>query len=211
MRRIMRTAVLAFSKRNRQKKARLILKFMADNGVHNAIFVGCSPGGNANERIVERAVADHADVLAACDILSAPGAWRFVLADGRALPFRDGATDLVVANAVIEHVGQADEQRTFVREQTRVARNWVITTPNRWFPVESHTSAIFRHWSTAWRDRHAEFTRLLSLREFSDLLPAGAVVHGRPWSATFTAFYRAPRAATTEQPVRLRAAQQDRE
>jgi hypothetical protein len=88
---------------------------------------------------------------------------------------------------VIEHVGGEVEQRRFVAEHVRVGRDWVITTPNRWFPVESHTSAVLRHWSPRWRDSRPEFTRLLSLREFRDLLPADARVVGRPWSATFTA------------------------
>ena len=185
----MRSAVIGFSKRNRARKARIILEFMAAESVRTAIFVGCSPGSNANEQIVEDAVARSADVLAACDLLVSAGSWPFVLADGRALPFRSKATDLVVANAVIEHVGDEAEQRTFVAEQTRVGRTWVITTPNRWFPVESHTSALLRHYSARWRAEHSQFTRLLSLREFTDLLPDGTVIHGRPWSATFTALY----------------------
>jgi hypothetical protein len=66
----------------------------------------------------------------------------------------------------------------------------VITTPNRWFPIESHTSTILLHWSRKWRARHSrEFTRLLSLGEFRDLLPVEAVIVGRRWSPTFTAFY----------------------
>ncbi len=189
MRTVMRRAVLAFSVRNRRKKAALILDFISRHGLRNAIFVGCSPGNNPNEWIVENAVAGRVEIVAACDVLSSPGAWRFVVADGRALPFRTAATDLIVANAVIEHVGDEDEQRRFVEEQTRVGRTWMITTPNRWFPIESHTSAIFSHWSSKWRDECSEFTRLLSRREFRSLLPESAVVHGHWWSATFTALH----------------------
>jgi hypothetical protein len=187
----MRRRVLAYSVRNRKRKAELISRFMAANGVADVVFVGCSGGVNPNEMIVERAIADRAKVLAACDIYEIEGLpWPFVKADGRDLPFPDRYTDMILANAVIEHVGGLADQVRFVAEQTRVARTWVITTPNRWFPIESHTSTPLRHWSRKWRARHErEFTRLLSFSEFRDLLPAGTVIHGRPWSATFTAMY----------------------
>ena len=118
----------------------------------NVVFVGCSPGKNPNESIVEMAVAKQAKVLIACDILDCKDLpWPFIQADGRDLPFDDDYTDMVLANAVIEHVGGLSDQLEFVAEQSRVARTWVITTPNRWFPVEAHTSVLFLHWSRKWR------------------------------------------------------------
>lgn len=190
--RLRRRAVLAFSIRSRNRKARLVSQWLEQEGLTTSIFVGCSPGTNENEGIVERAVADRTTVLAACDVLRADPPWPFVLADARALPFRDGAADVLVANAVIEHVGGLADQERFVAEHTRVGRSWVITTPNRWFPVESHTAAVMRHWSPRWRAGRDEFTRLMSLGEFKALLPPGTRVVGRPWSATFTALYVAP-------------------
>lgn len=190
MNRMMRKAVIGFSVWNRRRKVAAIHEFMAQRSVSNVIFVGCSPGRNPNEAIVEHAIADKAEVLFACDLLRCDNTpWPFVRADGCNLPLPDGYTDMVLANAVIEHVGSLSDQARFVAEQTRVGKSWVITTPNRWFPIESHTSVIFLHWSRTWRDRRHEFTRLLSRTEFRDLLPDGAVIRGRPWSPTFTAFY----------------------
>jgi len=63
-------------------------------------------------------------------------------------------------------LGMRSDQRQFVAEQTRVARCWVITTPNKWFPVESHNLGHRRSWFPAWRRGRSEFTRLLSLRGF---------------------------------------------
>lgn len=189
MNRHLRRAVLAFSIRNRKIKAGLVRDFLLRVQAKDAIFVGCSPGTNPNEGIVERAVSERLMVRAACDVLHSEVDWPFVLADGRALPFGTGSCDFILANAVIEHVGDADDQQRFVAEQSRVAKHWVITTPNRWFPVESHTSTILLHWLPSWRRRRPEFTRLLSRREFAALLPAGTEVRGRPWSATFTAFH----------------------
>ncbi len=71
----------------------------------------------------------------------------FVRADGKNLPFADGSFDVVHSSAVIEHVGSRQEQARFLAELHRVARRVVcITTPNRWFPVEVHTSVPLLHW-----------------------------------------------------------------
>ena len=187
-----RRVLIAFSRRNRQRKARLIQDFMRAQDVQTVIFVGAALGPERNESVVESSVAQGARVLAACDVMPARTSWPFVVGDGRALPFADKAADLVMSNAVIEHVGDVEDQRQFVLEHARVGRMWVLTTPNRWFPVESHTGAAFRHWSAAWRaSRTKDFTRLLSRREFADLLPPGTRIRGGPLSPTFIAFSHA--------------------
>jgi ubiquinone/menaquinone biosynthesis C-methylase UbiE len=101
----------------------------------------------------------------------------YVAADGINLPFRDGAFDLVFSNAVIEHVGGEAAQRSFVAEHERVGQHWIITTPNRLFPVEAHTHVIFRHMKRSWNDPRSAPTvsRLLSRQDFESLLPRGNV------------------------------------
>ncbi|MEO8596972.1 MAG: methyltransferase domain-containing protein [Candidatus Solibacter sp.] len=74
------------------------------------------------------------------------GAEAWVAGDGRMLPFRDGAFDVVFSNSVIEHVGDADSQRRFAREIARVGRGYWVQTPNRWFPVEQHLLTPLIHW-----------------------------------------------------------------
>lgn len=71
----------------------------------------------------------------------------FVSADAKNLPFADSTFDLVHSSAVIEHVGSRDQQRQFIAELVRVAKRSVcLTTPNRWFPIEVHTSIPLLHW-----------------------------------------------------------------
>jgi SAM-dependent methyltransferase len=70
----------------------------------------------------------------------------YVQGDACALPFEDGAFDIVFSNAVIEHVGGRERQRKLVSEAIRVGRRVFITTPNRRFPVEVHTRLPFVHW-----------------------------------------------------------------
>jgi SAM-dependent methyltransferase len=74
------------------------------------------------------------------------GAAEWVAGDGRALPFRDGAFDVVFSNSVIEHVGDAASQQRFAGEVARVGRAFWVQTPNRWFPVEQHLLTPLVHW-----------------------------------------------------------------
>lgn len=172
---------------NRRRKTAFIERHMVRHEVKTVILVGV--GGEArgvSDGMIERSIATLGTVVATADI--APRNTKsFVLCDGRALPFKAGAADMVFSNAVVEHVGGKEDQIRFVAEHARVGRIWVTTTPNRWFPVESHTLAMFRHWSSSWRLRQDAFTRLLSRRELRALVGPDTVVTGRLWSPTFIA------------------------
>lgn len=71
---------------------------------------------------------------------------RFVVADGRQLPFADRSFDIGFSNAVIEHVGAREDQRRFVAEMVRTCRRVFLCTPNARFPVDPHTLLPFVHW-----------------------------------------------------------------
>ncbi len=133
------------------------------------------------------------------------GADSWVAGDGRALPFRDGAFDLVFSNSVIEHVGDAASQQRFAREVARVGRAYWVQTPNRWFPVEQHLLTPLLHWLpkswqralaprfTVWAalthptpDRHRFYIehfltdiRLLSARQLAALFPGARLIRER--------------------------------
>lgn len=104
----------------------------------------------------------------------------YVQGDACALPFEDGAFDIVFSNAVIEHVGGRERQRMLVSEALRVGRRAFLTTPNRLFPLELHTRLPFVHWLPAPAAHRAYealgkgFAKeidLLSPREFASLFP----------------------------------------
>ena len=73
-----------------------------------------------------------------------------VQGDARALPFADGSFDFVYSHAVIEHLGSRAQQARFLAEALRVARHGIlITTPNRWHPLETHTGLPLLHFLPA--------------------------------------------------------------
>ena len=70
----------------------------------------------------------------------------FKIADAKSLDFRTQEFDFAFCSAVIEHVGNKEEQAKLLNELCRVAKVVVITTPNKFFPVEFHTLTFFIHW-----------------------------------------------------------------
>lgn len=114
---------------------------------------------------------------------------------GKPLPFADKSFDIAYSNAVLEHVGEAAARRRFVEEALRVGRRAFIAIPNRWFPVEHHTSLPFLHYSGNLFRRtlrgtkfdywtHPQNLEFLSKRllrsEFADLPPSAIVATGIP-------------------------------
>jgi SAM-dependent methyltransferase len=63
------------------------------------------------------------------------------------LPFKDGSFDVVTANAVLEHVGSAQNQKFLISEMLRVGGRVFVVVPHRYFPIEHHTAIPFLHWT----------------------------------------------------------------
>ena len=105
---------------------------------------------------------------------------RCVTASGTELPFEADAFDVAFSNAVVEHVGGREQQRRFVAELCRVAPQVFLSTPNRWFPIETHTLVPFVHWlprsaadgafAALGRDNWSR-VQLLSKRRLVELFP----------------------------------------
>jgi SAM-dependent methyltransferase len=150
----------AISLRSRRRKLALFLELMQPDAATTVLDVGVDevslgePGGEGGctthnvleedypwpERITALGLHDGTRFRARYPHIP------YVQGDARALPFPDGAFDVVHSNAVIEHVGDRERQEAFVREALRVGRRVFVTTPNRWFPIEVHTKLPFVHW-----------------------------------------------------------------
>ena len=56
-------------------------------------------------------------------------------------------SDLVVSSAVIEHVGSQRNQEKMIENIFKLTKKiFIITTPNRSYPVDFHTKIPFLHW-----------------------------------------------------------------
>lgn len=118
---------------------------------------------------------------------------------GGRFPFEDKAFDILWSNAVIEHVGDRNEQLEFLRETRRVAKRAFITTPNRFFPVEVHTCTPLLHYLpknvfdrylalTGKQWATGDYMRLLSAADLRSLLSDAGIAHYRVIRNRFLAF-----------------------
>ena len=56
-------------------------------------------------------------------------------------------SDLVISSATIEHVGDFNNQVAKVKNMILLSKKYVvISTPNRFYPIEFHTKLPFLHW-----------------------------------------------------------------
>jgi hypothetical protein len=197
---ILRTAAFQFGRWNRGRKAKFALEVARRRGVRSVLLVGVSGARNPVNNLVEDKLAAELPYVVASGIEGSGDGWEpYVLADGLHLPFRDGAFDLVYANAVIEHVGGAEEQQRLLDEMERVGQFWIVTTPNRTFPVEAHYHTLFSHWRRGWT--RGTVTRLLSVRDLRTL-QHGGLVRGVPFLSPTLTVLGASRRATQDVPRR---------
>jgi ubiquinone/menaquinone biosynthesis C-methylase UbiE len=75
--------------------------------------------------------------------------YRFQQVTDPVLPFEDKSFDIVVSNHVIEHVGDAPEQKVHVSEIHRVLKDdglLYLATGTRWLVMEPHYRLPFLSW-----------------------------------------------------------------
>ena len=93
------------------------------------------------------------------------------------------SSDIVISNATIEHVGGALNQKKMLENIIKLTqKNFIITTPNKFHPIEFHTKIPLIHWlpkpiyrkilNLLGLSFHAkeENLNLLSIRELKKLL-----------------------------------------
>jgi hypothetical protein len=57
------------------------------------------------------------------------------------------ASNLVISNATIEHVGSFSEQRKMITNIIDLSKKlFIISTPNRFYPIDFHTKLPLIHW-----------------------------------------------------------------
>jgi hypothetical protein len=75
-------------------------------------------------------------------------------------------SDLVVSSATIEHVGNYNNQKMMLSNMIKLSKNMIIiTTPNRFHPVDFHTKIPFIHWLP--KNIHRKILKFLNLSFYS--------------------------------------------
>jgi len=131
-----------------------------------------------------------------------------VIPESGRLPFDDGFFDIVYCSSVIEHVTvpkaevwsitddekfrsrARQRQLVFAQEIRRLGKRYFVQTPNKWFPVESHTWLPFvGYLSRSWQLRVLSFSNrywvkrtnpdwyLLTAAELRALFPDAVIEH----------------------------------
>ena len=60
---------------------------------------------------------------------------------------KEFASDLVISNATIEHVGNSFQQRKMINNIINLSKKlFIISTPNRFHPIDFHTKIPLIHW-----------------------------------------------------------------
>lgn len=201
------------SRSSRARKLAMILDLLPAKASVLALGVegdgGAAEGGYDTGNQIEKGLRQAGHEVTALAFGDAPRSLLqagcvLVRGDARALPFTDGAFDLVLSNAVVEHVGGPEGATAVIEESRRVAKVLTIhTTPNRWFPVETHTRVPVLHWlPRTWHPRmfgnnhnfrwsDAEY--LFSRRTFLALSPDGQMAGGWPrrWPISLIALWPA--------------------
>ena len=75
-------------------------------------------------------------------------------------------SDLVISSAVIEHVGSSENQLKMIKNIIKLTKKtFIITTPNRNYPIDFHTKIPFIHWLP--KNIHRQILKLIGLKFFS--------------------------------------------
>ena len=75
-------------------------------------------------------------------------------------------SDLVISSATIEHVGNFNNQKKMIENIIKLTNKiFLITTPNRFFPIDFHTKIPFIHMLP--KVLHRKILKLLGLKEYA--------------------------------------------
>ena len=75
-------------------------------------------------------------------------------------------SDIVLSNATIEHVGSEQNQRKMLDNIIKLSKKvFVISTPNRYYPIDFHTKIPFLHWLP--KKYHRKILKIIGLNFYS--------------------------------------------
>jgi len=136
----------------RRRLCQLFFEVMRPQASDRVLDVGATDEVNVESNMLEQ-VYPHRENMTCASLTDGevilrayPGVKHVQVTPHQPLPFADNSFDIVCSNAVLEHVGSAEQQRFFLSELCRVAPRRFVTVPNRLFPVEHHTCLPLIHY-----------------------------------------------------------------
>jgi SAM-dependent methyltransferase len=204
---------LNFSQKARGKRAEVFRQLFTVGPDTKLLDLGSEVGEHIAKLVADTAIIPANVYIADIDADAvAEGARRFgftpvVINESGRLPFPDGYFDVVHCSSVVEHVTipkadiwslrsgrefrrrSEEAQAKFAQEIKRVGRQYYVQTPDKWFPVESHSWLPFVGWlprrvlipvlrltNSFWVKKTSPDWHLLDARELSGLFEGGSVV-----------------------------------
>ena len=91
---------------------------------------------------------------------------KTITGDGRDTKLASNSFDISISNATLEHVGNFSNQVKMIQNITCLTKKYfLITTPNRFFPIDFHTKLPFLHMLP--KNIHRMILTLLNLKEYA--------------------------------------------
>lgn len=162
-----------FAMRARKRMFDLFMEWAQPQRSDRVLDLGVTPDVSLKESNFFEQYYPHKDQIVAASIEDAsnletvfPGV-RFQLLTSDRLPFEDKAFKYLFCSAVVEHVGDREQQRKFLSELARVSDHFFVTTPNRWFPLEFHTILPLIHWLP--QPVHHRLLRIVGMKQWANI------------------------------------------
>ena len=160
------------SRRAKAEKIVRVLGLQARATPWRVLEIGTGTGGIAHFLATHPDVPCEVTSVDVVDLRKVSDTYAFRLVQGTTLPFDDAAFDIVITNHVIEHVGDAEDQLSHLRECRRVMTadgRGYLACPNRWMLVEPHFHLAFLSWLP--RSLGDRYVRLAGKGTYYDCAP----------------------------------------
>ena len=142
------------------------------NTNNTVLDIGTTPSTDIEQNIFLENTKDNSNITCLsnqdCSLLKNkyPNIRDFIIGDGKKTKFLDNSFDIVHSNATIEHVGSYTNQLKFIEESVRISKKFVfIQTPNRYYPIDFHTTIPLIHWMP--KKIHRRILNLIGLKFYS--------------------------------------------
>ena len=139
--------------RKRLEISNIINNTIKDLQIHDALDIGTtSDDKNASSNIVIKNIKNIDKFKSISDQIVNSDFFhkslnKSITAECSEKELYDFSSDLVVSNATIEHVGNTLNQKKMLENIIKLTKKiFVITTPNKFYPIELHTKIPLIHW-----------------------------------------------------------------